>query len=101
VALLEIKKQVKEASINEGVMEAALFSCRGMRHGGHHLYDDLDKEDGGNTNNNNMKRKQINKGKSSKVQIFDGKSKDGLRHTDPFDQTADQSEKDNFEQEFV
>ena len=29
-------------SLNEGVMESALFGCKGMRHGKHHLYDDLD-----------------------------------------------------------
>ena len=44
-------------TLNEGVMTSALFSSGGMRHGKHHLYDDLDNEI---TNNNKQKRKQNN-----------------------------------------
>lgn len=29
-------------ALNEGVMLSTLFGCGGMRHGSHHLYDDLD-----------------------------------------------------------
>lgn len=56
-------------ALNEGVMTSALFSCGGMRHGKHHLFDDLNNEE---TNNNNIKRKQTSKkiAKNSKVHIF-------------------------------
>jgi len=39
-ALVGIKKQIKEVSLNEGVMVNTLFSCARMHQGKHHLYDD-------------------------------------------------------------
>jgi len=66
VAVASLKKQSNEMKLNEGVMNGALFSCGGMRHGQHHLYDDLDNEI---TNNNKQKRKQNNK-KATKVHIY-------------------------------
>jgi len=57
-AVKKIKKLTKDMTLNEGVMTSALFSSGGMRHGKHHLYDDLDNEI---TNNNKQKRKQNNK----------------------------------------
>lgn len=41
-SLLKLKAQVRTMSLNEGVMLSTLFGCGGMRHGNHHLYDDLD-----------------------------------------------------------
>ena len=40
-ALYKLKVEIKEQSLNEGVMDNALFSCGGMRHGKHHLYDEM------------------------------------------------------------
>ncbi len=40
-SLIKLKTQVRTLQLNEGVMLSTLFSCGGMRHGKHHLYDDL------------------------------------------------------------
>jgi hypothetical protein len=37
-----MKVQVRNLTRNEGVMLSTLFGCGGMRHGNHHLYDELD-----------------------------------------------------------
>ena len=39
-AIVKVKKEIKEASLNEGIMKNMLFSCMQMRNGKHHLYDD-------------------------------------------------------------
>ena len=36
------KQQTRTFARNEGVMLSRLFSCGGMRHGAHHLYDGLE-----------------------------------------------------------
>lgn len=40
-SLIELKGEIKEASLNEGVIENLLFSSTHMRAGKHHLYDDI------------------------------------------------------------
>lgn len=39
-ALIKLKNQIKDSSLNEGVVQNTLFSCSQMRAGKHHLYDD-------------------------------------------------------------
>ena len=41
MALISLKKEVTESSLNEGVIENMLYSCVQMRSGKHHLYDDI------------------------------------------------------------
>ena len=40
-AITTIKAELKEHSMNEGIMNNLLFSCAGMRRGKHHLYDEM------------------------------------------------------------
>jgi hypothetical protein len=40
-ALVRLKNQIKDSSLNEGVIQNTLFSCSQMRAGKHHLYDDV------------------------------------------------------------
>lgn len=40
--MIELKKQIKEISLNEGVIQNTLFSCEHMKRGKHHLFDELD-----------------------------------------------------------
>lgn len=40
--ILKLKQQTRTFARNEGVMLSRLFSCGGMRHGAHHLYDGLE-----------------------------------------------------------
>ena len=40
--ILKLKQQTRQFARNEGVMLCQLFSCGGMRHGAHHLYDGLE-----------------------------------------------------------
>ena len=42
-SLLKLKAQIRQFSVNEGVMLNTLFTCGGMRQGIHHLYDDIDR----------------------------------------------------------
>ena len=39
-AMVKLKKDIKDSSLNEGVVLNTLFSCNQMRNGKHHLYDD-------------------------------------------------------------
>ncbi len=41
LAIIAIKKELKEHSLEEGVMNSLLFSCAGMRRGQHHLWDEM------------------------------------------------------------
>ena len=41
LAITAIKKELKENSLEEGVMNSLLFSCAGMRRGQHHLWDEM------------------------------------------------------------
>jgi len=40
-ALYKLKVEIKEQRVYEGVMDNALFSCADMRHGKHHLYEEM------------------------------------------------------------
>ena len=40
-ALVKVKNETKESSLNEGIVQNMLFSCSQMRAGKHHLYDDV------------------------------------------------------------
>lgn len=40
-ALVKLKVQVRQLTRNEGVMLSTLYGCGGMRHGNHHLYDEI------------------------------------------------------------
>ena len=40
-AIIEIKGELKEATMNEGMMNNLLFSAEAMRRGKHHLYDEM------------------------------------------------------------
>lgn len=40
-AIQTLNVTIKEQRLNEGVMDNALFSCAGMRHGKHHLYEEM------------------------------------------------------------
>lgn len=40
-ALVALKNEMKEHSLNEGVMNSILFSCAGMKRGQHHLFDEM------------------------------------------------------------
>jgi len=40
-ALVKLKNQIRDSSLNEGVIQNTLFSCSQMRSGKHHLYDDV------------------------------------------------------------
>ena len=40
-AIVELKAEVRNDSLQEGVMNNLLFSCAGMRRGQHHLYDEM------------------------------------------------------------
>ena len=76
-------------------MNGALFSCGGMRHGEHHLYDDLDNEI---TNNNKQKRKQNNK-KATKHHVYNTDALEEAQGS-KVEQGAEEYEQDNFEKEF-
>jgi hypothetical protein len=41
-SLGKIKQELKEFSLNEGIVANALFSCSYMKSGKHHLFDELD-----------------------------------------------------------
>jgi hypothetical protein len=41
-ALVKLKLQVRQLSRNEGVMLSTLYGCGGMRHGNHHLNDEIE-----------------------------------------------------------
>lgn len=88
-AVAALKKQAIEMKLNEGVMNGALFSCAGMHHGKHHLYDDLDNEI---TNNNKQKRKQNNK--KAKKHVYTTEEASGSKVE------QEEYEEDNFEKEF-
>ena len=40
-AMVQIKKEIRDVSLNEGVVLNTLFTCTQMRAGKHHLYDDV------------------------------------------------------------
>ena len=40
-AIVELKAEVRNDSLQEGIMNNLLFSCAGMRRGQHHLYDEM------------------------------------------------------------
>jgi hypothetical protein len=40
-AIVELKADIKDERLNEGVMNNLLFSCEGMRRGKHHLFDEM------------------------------------------------------------
>jgi len=74
-------------------MNGALFSAGGMRHGQHHLYDDLDNEI---TNNNKQKRKQNNK--KAKKHVYT--TEDVVKDSQEQQEEAEAYAEDNFEKEF-
>merc|ERR1712160_1098 len=92
-ALKGLKKSSKELQLGEGIMNGALFSAGGMRHGQHHLYDDLDNEI---TNNNKQKRKQNNK--KAKKHVYT--TEDVVKDSQEQQEEAEAYAEDNFEKEF-
>ena len=45
-SVVRLKKEIKEVSLNEGVVQNTLFSCTHMKAGKHHLYDEVVVGDG-------------------------------------------------------